>query len=328
MNELIVNRTPEQIAKEINDIKNQTKKVIIYNSIEIGRKLTEAKSLVDHGAWGNWLEEGVDYSKSTANNLMNIFKEYGNDQMSLLEENTIKSPIYAKLSYSQAIELIKIPEEEREAFIEENNVEDLSTRELKKAIEDLNKSEKAKEKAIKDLAKEKDKVKDIAKEFENSNKVNEALQNEIKKIKAELEEPQDNTEVEKLKETIGDYENKIKELEEKSKEVPSSETNEEDKAEREALKEELEKIKVEKESLEENLQSEKEKIKTELEAKLKHQQQLLNEEQKDIKFKFHFESANDAFENLLNDIDEYTEEDQENKKEKIRKLLNIMLENI
>ncbi|MGL5087096.1 MAG: DUF3102 domain-containing protein, partial [Clostridium sp.] len=46
MNELTVNRTPDLIAAEIRNIKEQTRKVVLYNSIEIGRKLTEAKSII------------------------------------------------------------------------------------------------------------------------------------------------------------------------------------------------------------------------------------------------------------------------------------------
>ena len=83
----MVNRTPEIIAAEINGIKEQTKKMVLYNSIEIGRKLTEAKLLMDHGEWGKWLENAVDYSKSTANNLMKIFQEYGAEQITLLDNN-------------------------------------------------------------------------------------------------------------------------------------------------------------------------------------------------------------------------------------------------
>ena len=72
MNELQVQRTPELIAAEINHIKEETKRIVLNNSIEIGRRLTEAKLLIPHGQWGVWLKENVDYSKTTANNLMNI----------------------------------------------------------------------------------------------------------------------------------------------------------------------------------------------------------------------------------------------------------------
>jgi len=329
MNELVINRTPELIAAEINNIKNQTRKIVIYNSIEIGRRLTEAKQLVGHGAWGSWLEKSVEYSNSTANNLMNIFKEYGNDQMSLLEENTIKSPVYEKLSYSQAMELIKIPEEERITFIEENKVEDMSTRELKKAIEDLNKSEKEKEKAIKDLEKFKKANEKIKKDIDSSNKVNIALEKEIEKIRAELKEPKNNTELEELKKIITENEAKIKELEEKPIEVTGhSEPSEEDIAEKKALLEEVEKVKKEKEEVETKLAIEKEELKKRLDGLISEKKVAEEESKRDIEFKVYFDSTQEAFEKLLNNIDEYPEESQEEKKDKVKKLLNIMLDNI
>lgn len=132
---LISTRSVEVIAAEINNLKDQTQRMFIYNSIEMGRKLTEAKQYVPHGEWGKWLEESVDFKQSTANNLMRVFEEYGSEQLALLGDNA-KSQSFGKLSYSQAVALLAVPAEEREEFIEENKVEDLSTRELAKAIKD------------------------------------------------------------------------------------------------------------------------------------------------------------------------------------------------
>jgi hypothetical protein len=153
MNELMANvnksltsRTPKLIAAEINNIKEQTRKMVLYNSIEIGRRLIEAKELVPHGEWGEWLEKSVDYSKSTANNLMRIFNEYGSAQLTLLDNNA-KSQALGDLSYTQAVAMLSIPSEEREDFIKDNDIDNMSTRELQKAI-------KEKEEALK-FAKEK-----------------------------------------------------------------------------------------------------------------------------------------------------------------------------
>ena len=52
MSDIITARDPEIIAAEINTIKEQVQRVLIYASIEIGGKLTEAKSLVPQGEWG------------------------------------------------------------------------------------------------------------------------------------------------------------------------------------------------------------------------------------------------------------------------------------
>lgn len=134
MNE-VVTRTPVMIAAEINSIKEQTRKLLIVNSIEIGRRLVEAKSLLPHGEWGKWLEESVDYSQRTANNLMKVFQQYGDDQLALFG-TSLKSQSLANLSYTQAVALLSVPEDERETFVQEHNVEEMSTRELKKAIKE------------------------------------------------------------------------------------------------------------------------------------------------------------------------------------------------
>ena len=121
--------------------------MLLYNSIEIGRRLTEAKLCLPHGEWGSWLEEKVDYSKSTANNLMRIFEEYGADQLALFGETGAKSQALGSLSYSQAVALLSIPGEEREQFIEENDAANMSTWELQQATRNVIRLRVEKEKA-------------------------------------------------------------------------------------------------------------------------------------------------------------------------------------
>ena len=65
-----VTRTPEMVAAEINLIKDQTRKLILSNSILIGKKLKEVKEMLEPGQFGKWLAEAVDFSQRTANNLM------------------------------------------------------------------------------------------------------------------------------------------------------------------------------------------------------------------------------------------------------------------
>lgn len=132
MNE-ISTRTTDVIAAEINGIKAQTRVVMLCGSIEIGRRLVEAKSMLEHGQWTEWLEKSVDYSPRTAQNLMKIFEEYGADQLPLFGDNA-KTQALASLSYTQAVALLGIPADQREAFVEENDAANLSTRELQEAI--------------------------------------------------------------------------------------------------------------------------------------------------------------------------------------------------
>jgi len=129
----ITERTPQIIAAEINSIKDQTGRMLLYSSVEIGRRLTEAKSMVNHGEWGNWLESSVSYSQSTANKLMRLFEEYG-AKLTADHQDSSNSESITNLSYTQAIILLGIPENERESFISENDVASMSTRELKQAV--------------------------------------------------------------------------------------------------------------------------------------------------------------------------------------------------
>ena len=132
MKELSV-RTGDVIAAEINQIKRQTAQNLLYASVEIGRLLTEAKATVPHGEWGQWLCDNVDYSQSNANNLMRIYNEYGNGgQLDFFAEERLE--LFGNLSPSQALTLVSLPMDRRVEFVKENDVEQMSVRELKDAI--------------------------------------------------------------------------------------------------------------------------------------------------------------------------------------------------
>lgn len=121
-------RTADIIAAEIRGIDAHARELVLRSAVEIGKRLNEAKELVPHGEWGNWLKENVDYSQSTANNFMRLADEYGNSQS--LEN----------LSYTKALALLGVPAEEREQVAAEN--EDKSARELQKVIKEKKQLEK------------------------------------------------------------------------------------------------------------------------------------------------------------------------------------------
>lgn len=129
----ITARTAETIAAEINGIKEQVRATVVTGAIEIGRRLKEVKSLIPYGEWGAWLQTNVDYSERTAQNMMRIADEYGRTDPQAL----------ADLSLTQAVLLLGVPAEDREAFARDNDLEDMTTRELQAAIDAL-KADKAK----------------------------------------------------------------------------------------------------------------------------------------------------------------------------------------
>lgn len=134
-------RTVETVTLEIRTLQHQANGIILNYAIEIGRRLEEAKAMLPHGEWGAWLKRELDYSQSTAQNFMRVFREYGDSQQSLFG-GAPKSQTFGNLTYSKALRLLAIPdEEEREKFAVENDVEHMSIRELNEALKARNEAE-------------------------------------------------------------------------------------------------------------------------------------------------------------------------------------------
>lgn len=113
-------RTIEAITGDILEAKRTGGEAILT----IGRCLIEAKDLLPHGEWLPWLTERVEFSPRTAQKFMKLAREWSN-------ANTL-----ADLGASKALMLLALPTEEREQFVEENNVIDMSARQLEAAIKE------------------------------------------------------------------------------------------------------------------------------------------------------------------------------------------------
>lgn len=113
-------RTIETITSEILELKKQAGKALLG----IGQRLIEAKETLPHGEWLPWLTERVEFSERTAQYYMRLAREWTNPQS------------IADLGATKAFKLLALPAEEREAFIQERNVVDMSARELAQAIKE------------------------------------------------------------------------------------------------------------------------------------------------------------------------------------------------
>lgn len=133
MNEIEIKRTPEVIGAEIRSLTTQARSITLWYGIEIGRRLTEAKEMVNHGEWLPFLEQQTEFSQPTASRFMRLYKEYGADQNSLFGAES-KYATLNNLSISNAIRLLALPEEERESFATENDLENKSAREVEALI--------------------------------------------------------------------------------------------------------------------------------------------------------------------------------------------------
>lgn len=119
-------RNIETITTEIIKLKEDAGNAIIG----IGQCLIEAKSMLPHGEWTQWLTERVEFSERTAQNFMRLAREWSNPQA------------LADLGATKALTLLALPPEERQQFIEENHIVDgeeksvidMTSRELEKAI--------------------------------------------------------------------------------------------------------------------------------------------------------------------------------------------------
>ena len=119
---VVADRSLEYVTQGIRILTAQT----AANMCQIGKLLTEAKAMVGHGGWKQYLETEVSYSQSTANNFMRMYEAYG--------EFGPNSQTFGNLGASKALELLALPEGQREAFAESHDLESTSVRELKAQI--------------------------------------------------------------------------------------------------------------------------------------------------------------------------------------------------
>ena len=127
-------RTIEVITGEILDAKRAGGEAILT----IGRCLIEAKDMLSHGEWRSWLEEQVEFSERSAQRFMRLAREWSNPTT------------LSDLGASKALALLALPPEEREQFMEDHKVIDMSARQLEQAIKERDEARVAAEQAAAD----------------------------------------------------------------------------------------------------------------------------------------------------------------------------------
>ena len=195
--ELTVTKTTAVQEGEFRDINTITTEIkTLYQTalrselsyaVQLGRKLTEAKQLVDHGEWGTWIRDNLPFSQDKATMMMKIYDAYGANQESLFGD--INSETFRNLGISQAFALLSVPENEREQFVRDNDVESMSVRELKKAIEERDAAITAQKQLEEDNKKLRESNVDLnlkAQNADNLRKSAEDAVNEKKKVQGQL----------------------------------------------------------------------------------------------------------------------------------------------
>lgn len=153
-----ITRTPAHVAADINAVKSHASAVFRAavdegkrSCILIGKLLEEAKSLVSHGEWGAWLKDNVDYSESTAQNLMRCYREFGDEQIDFFS-GVSDADFFSILTQSQMLELLALPKDQRRGFVEDHReeIEDgrLSARQIRAEIDKLKREAAAKDEEL------------------------------------------------------------------------------------------------------------------------------------------------------------------------------------
>ena len=181
----VTGRTVNTITAEIIAISNQTRQMVVMSAIEIGRRLCEVKDQIGHGEWGNYLKQEVDMSHRTANNCMSIYREF---------EKNPNSQALANLTYTNAVRLLALPEDEREEIMQEHDVADMSSRELEKVIKERDALKASQESAEKDAEEARAEARNMAQQLldaqlraANAKTAEAAWQEEINKLKKKVE---------------------------------------------------------------------------------------------------------------------------------------------
>lgn len=200
----VTQRDLKSVTAEICTLKQQAQRMAVGYVVEIGRRLKEAKGMVPHGQWGEYLRTEVAYSQSTANNYMAIFDAYAADQMTLCGA-IANSQAIANLSYSKALKLIAMPEEERETFVREHDVEEISTRELDKLIRERDTARRQALDAEASLSA-------VQKDLENARKAEQQAQEQLAQVQESAQQADNAAQegVKELEEKLADAKEKYK----------------------------------------------------------------------------------------------------------------------
>lgn len=110
-----------QLVSEIKFFESQA----VNSYWEIGKRLSQAKKEIPHGEWMSWVDKNLGYTYDQTKSLIRVYQEYS------------KSGTFHDLGFSKVYALTAIKDEtKREEFINNNPVEDMTVRELKKEIKD------------------------------------------------------------------------------------------------------------------------------------------------------------------------------------------------
>lgn len=95
---------------------------LAMNMFQLGRVYTEAKKLVRHGEWAEWLRDNSGMSERSAQQLMAVYARFGEQSQ------------FMNLEKSKLFKMLSLPSGQEEAFIADNDLENMTSREVEAAV--------------------------------------------------------------------------------------------------------------------------------------------------------------------------------------------------
>lgn len=247
---------------------------------QAGQRLNIIRNRIPHGQWEDWCRDNLKFSYRKAARLMNLATK-------IEDENSLFSnlPTLADIEISKVYELLAAPEEAAKEVIENNNIEDITVRELR---EELQKSKEALKSRDYDI---------------------EALQETVRKLNVEKNNAADPAELEELKLKLLKAEDKLKKAKEAQKKAAED-------AQKKAEEELSKSIEAAKEEARKEVSNDMDGLKAELEAALgetkKLTQALSNNNNKELAvFKVKSDQLQSDFNSCLESITALRQQDSE-----------------
>ena len=95
---------------------------VMMNLFQLGRVLIEARNLCPKGEWGPWLRKHTDMGERSAQNIMGIYRRFGN------------RPAFAEIDKAKLFSMLSLPEGTEEQFLDQHDVNEMTSREVTAAV--------------------------------------------------------------------------------------------------------------------------------------------------------------------------------------------------
>lgn len=298
----LTDKTTEELQIEVNGLYHQMEmigNIAMMIAANAGQRLLVIKDRLNHGEFESWCESHLDFSKRKAEMMMSLAKRCE-------EENSLfsKTQTFADLSISKIFTLLAAPEEVAAEVVENNDISEMTVRELKEEIADL--------------------------KSQNTEIVE--LKSRIKELEQEKAEPgASSDELEKRDKEIEDLKGKLKKEKEKAKQIKSKNDEEVKKALEEArveLDRELEKAvataKVQAKA--ENLKTEEDLSKARAEVEKLNAAVASGEVL--AAFRINVNNLQSTFNECMNQLDQMDKDSAEKFKGALKKILTNELETL